>query len=100
MAKHSDRAIRSMYEATALSLGYQTLKEEQLEVMTFVRGMDVFAVLPMVFGKSLCYACLPPVFLCTVYLFGLVAIITPLNALIKQQVCSVFDSSKHFICKC
>ena len=49
----------------ASSLGYQTLKEEQLDVIaSFVKGKDAFAVLPTGFGKGLCYACLPRVFDC------------------------------------
>ena len=29
---------------------------------TFVKGRDIFAVLPMGYGKGLCYRCLPTVF--------------------------------------
>ena len=37
---------------------YDSLKELQLKVITsFLAGNDVFAVLPMGYGKSLCYAC-------------------------------------------
>ena len=88
MAEFGVEDIRSTCRAGASSLGYQTLKEEQLKVMTsFVMGNDVFAVLPTGFGKSLCYACLPGVF---DRLYGLrgsmVVVIAPLTAVIKDQV--------------
>jgi len=31
-------------------------------VETFVKGRDIFAVLPMGYGKGLCYRCLPTEF--------------------------------------
>ena len=37
-------------------LGYPSLREHQLEA---VSGSDVFVVLPIGYGKSLCFACLP-----------------------------------------
>jgi len=41
-------------------LGYSSLKEEQLKVVTaFLEGRDVFTVLPTGYGKSLCFGCLP-----------------------------------------
>ena len=45
------------------TLIYSELKGEQLKViMKFLSGSDIFAVLPTVFGKTLCYACLPYIF--------------------------------------
>jgi len=49
--------------AAAGDLGYSSLKEEQLKVVTaFLEGRDVFAVLPTGYGKSLCFGCLPLAF--------------------------------------
>ena len=42
-----------------MELGYSSMKPEQVEVaVALIEGRDVFAILPMGFGKSLCYACL------------------------------------------
>ena len=51
-------------ESVAIELGYPDLKPEQLTVMeTFVKGCDVFCCTPNgLWGKSLCFACLPIVF--------------------------------------
>ena len=60
--------------------------------MEFICGKDVFAVLPTGFGKTLCYACLPLVF---DELTGhgrapsIILVVTPLNAIIKDQVCDL-----------
>ena len=55
--------IREAVKSAAKELGYPDLKPEQLDVMeTFVKGRDVFAVLPTGYGKSLCFGCLPIVF--------------------------------------
>ena len=52
--------MESAIQEAARRLGYETVREKQLEVITeFVSGKDVFAVLPTVYGKSLCYASLP-----------------------------------------
>ena len=41
-------------------MGYKKFKAQHLKVVTsFLKGRDVFAILPNGFGKSLCYACLP-----------------------------------------
>ena len=52
--------IREAARSVAKDLGYPNLKPERLEVVeTFVKGRDVFAVLPTGYGKSLCFGCLP-----------------------------------------
>lgn len=80
----------------AEELGYPSMKPEQLEVvLQFVKGRDVFAVLPTGFGKSLCYACLPSTFdrvLQKERGYSIVVVVTPLLAIMKDQV-----SVKHML---
>ena len=90
MATFSEAELESACVVVASSLGYPTLSEQQLRVLlSYIRGNDVFAVLPTGYGKSLCYAVLPMVF---DRLLGakdsVVVVITPLTAIIKDQVSS------------
>ena len=68
-------------------LGYLQLKV----IVEFICGKDVFAVLPTGFGKTLCYACLPLVFdeLTHGRAPSIILVVTPLNAIIKDQVCDL-----------
>ena len=46
--------IRDAARSAARELGYASLKPEQLDVVeAFVKGRDVFSVLPTGYGKSL-----------------------------------------------
>ena len=55
-----EELIQSSCGTAGLTLGYHTLKEEQLKVrIAFVLHV---AVVPTGFGKSLCYTVLPSVF--------------------------------------
>ena len=68
-----------------------TFKEEQRQVMKhFLSGKDTFVVLPTGFGKSICYQCLPIAIGsgCAGHL-PIIIIISPLIALIKDQVSSM-----------
>ena len=70
-------------------LGYKSLKKLQLEVIVgIMTGRDVFAILPTGYGKSLCYGCLPRVYdiLCRPILPSIVCVVTPLTAIIEDQV--------------
>ena len=82
---------RVLYAATEdiQRLGYSTMKPEQLQVVSgIVSSRDVFAVLPIGFGKSLCYACLPTVFGLVLPVEGtsIVFAVAPLTAIMKDQV--------------
>ena len=84
-------SVREAATSAARELGYPDLKPEQLKVVeTFVKGRDVFAVLPTDYGKSLCYGCLPIVFDKLLGKGGddcsIVVVVTPLTAIMKDQV--------------
>ena len=72
-----------------VKLGYPLLRENQLKaVKSFMQGNDVFLILPTGSGKSLCFSVLPFAF---DYLYGrvgsIVIVVSPLIALMKDQVC-------------
>ena len=74
-------------------LGYDEVKELQRKVISeVVSGRDVFAVLPRGFGKSLCYGCLPLVFdeMINPPQPSIVCVISPLTAIIEDQVTILF----------
>ena len=82
------RSVIDIIKEVGSSLGYERLKEEQYAVLKdLIGGKDVFAALPMGFGKSLCFACLPGVF---DVIMGtensVVVVLSPLIAIVKNQV--------------
>ena len=81
--------IEKAIEVSALKLGYASVKSHQLTVISsYVRGEDVFAVLPTGYGKSLCYALLPLSFDMlsdSPTRPSIVVVLTPLLAIMKDQ---------------
>ena len=81
--------VASALHSVLLRLGYSYPKPAQVEaVTTFILGRDVFLSLPTGYGKSLCYSCLPLVFdmIKQKIAFSVIIVVSPLNALIKDQV--------------
>ena len=81
--------IESAIVKAAEELRYAPLKAEQQRCISeFLRGKDIFIVLPTGFGKTICYACLPRAF--DLYLgkaceeSSIIVVISPLTALIKD----------------
>ena len=75
--------------SAATNLGYSSLKPEQeLAILSFMEGNDVFVLLPTGFGKSLCYSALPYAFdqLRATARQSIVIVVSPLIALMKDQV--------------
>lgn len=89
---HSDVKLKCAIDKAASLLGYSNLKSQQTQsILEFVKGRDVFVSLPTGFGKSLCYVLLPLVFdeLRKVEKKSLILIVSPLVALMKDQVASI-----------
>ena len=89
-----DREIKLSILKAAEILQYSPLKEEQLKcIEEFLRGNDVFVVLPTGYGKTVCYACIPTAF--DIYHKNpdgdscIIIVVSPLTALIKDQVSSL-----------
>ena len=88
-----DSAFDMIHEAAA-SLGYSSLKREQLQaIQAFMSGQDVFVSLPTGFGKSLCFGILPRLY--DLKKFGtiekkesIVIVVSPLKALMEDHVSS------------
>ncbi len=72
-------------------LGYELKNEQEESVFQFASGKDVFVCLPTGYGKSLCYEILPIVFdeLRGVEKKSIILVVSPLSALMKDQVAAV-----------
>ena len=102
MAGVRDAELQTIASDAVRALGYDALKPKQeMALMSFLRGRDVFVSLPTGYGKSLCYAALPGAF---DRLLGrrpstsIVVAVSPLIALMKDQVASM--SSKGLAIGC
>ena len=85
----STSSLEAAANNAATRLGYEEgLKADQLKVVVaFLSGMDVFAVLPTGYGKSLCYGCLPFAFdKLLLNEESIISVATPLTAIMKDQV--------------
>ena len=87
MSSHLDGIIVK----AAGSLGYTLKPEQKQALLKFVGGQDVFVSLPTGFGKSLCYILFPRIFdlLRGVENKCIVIVVSPLIALMKNQVASI-----------
>ena len=81
--------------SAATQLGYTRVKPcQESAVKAFVTGKDVFLSLPTGYGKSFCYCCLPLIFDILKgkqHPFHVVIVISPLLALMKDQVKKLSD---------
>ena len=70
-------------------LGYTAIRPNQHKaVKSFIEGSDVFISLPTGSGKSFCYSVLPFIFDDLYQRVGsIVIVVSPLIALMKDQVC-------------
>lgn len=72
-------------------LGFSSVKPEQFEVVAGILKQDVFAVLPTGFGKSACFQCLPLLYDVLAPVKdgpSIIIVVTPLTAIMKDQVSS------------
>ena len=100
------RLFDRIVEASARNLGYQSLREEQTEVVkAFLGGRDVFVALPMGSGKSACYTVLPVVvdnlrkeLQMEVSAPNCILVVSPLVSLMEDQVASLTARGIQSIC--
>ncbi|XP_065892414.1 uncharacterized protein [Dysidea avara] len=96
-----DGVIKIAVDKAAKHLGYNEVKDLQMKVISEVlSGHDVFAVLPTGYGKSLCYGCLPLAFdeIFKPIKPSIVCVISPLTAIIEDQVQSFSSKSLSVGC--
>ena len=87
--------LTAAIRVATIKLGYKELKPSQeLAVRSLVDGRDVFVSLPTGSGKSLCFCVLPGVFdeIRKSPGSSLVIVVSPLVALMKDQVKAMTDS--------
>ena len=91
MEVYSEAEVLFAVETAAGRLGYQLRQKQREAVLNFVRGRDVFVSLPTGSGKTLCYSILPGTFdiLRKNRSPSIVLVISPLVALMKDQVTSL-----------
>ncbi len=84
----TDARIESALRNICGGLGYSQLRDEQRKaVSSFIRGNNVFVVLPTGSGKTLCFATIPWLFDELYHREGsIVIVVSPLTALMKDQV--------------
>ena len=59
MAERSESEVSAAIMEAGRKLGYELRERQQEVVAKFVRGRDVFVLLPTGSGKSLCYSVFP-----------------------------------------
>lgn len=80
---------------TTLKTEYSFIKPKQLECLRVVYDNDVITVLPTGYGKSLIFEILPYFTKYVTGKFSIVILITPLNAIINQELSKLGYSSVH-----
>jgi ATP-dependent DNA helicase RecQ len=95
-----ENKIKEAINKAAKDIGYEKLSgPQQTAIFEFIKGNDVFLLLPTGSGKSLCYILLPLVF---DYLrqdashHTIALVISPLHSLIEDQIAKY--SSKGITC--
>ena len=86
----ADLQVEQTVRDVFLYLGYETVRRDQMDViLKFIHGKDAFVSLPTGSGKSMCFASLPLIIFDRLHgasRKSVVVVISPLNALMQDQV--------------